>query len=88
MGILAPGAGALPPLFQITDNDHSGYVCVAVYTLLTLMILLVATRVFTRWYVLKFIKSDDFSLMIAAVRTTGPLANETIRFSSTNRSSV
>jgi len=68
MGVLAPGAGALPPLFQITDNDHGGYVCVAVYTLLTLMIILVATRVFTRWYVLKFIKADDLFLMIAGVR--------------------
>jgi len=68
MGILAPGAGALPPLFQITDDDHAGYVCVAVYTLLTLMVILVATRVFTRWYLLKFIKTDDFFLMIAGVR--------------------
>jgi len=60
-------AGTLPPLFEITENDHGGYVCVASYTLLTLMILLVSTRVFTRWYVVKFIKADDVLLMIAAV---------------------
>jgi hypothetical protein len=61
------GAGTLPPLFKITEHDHGGYVCVAAYTLLILMILLVTTRVFTRWYVVKFIKADDVLLMVAAV---------------------
>ncbi|KAH8594760.1 hypothetical protein B0O99DRAFT_687537 [Bisporella sp. PMI_857] len=66
MKVIAPGAGELPPLFAITENDHGGYVCVVVYTLLILMILLVATRVFTRWYVVKFIRADDVFLMAAA----------------------
>lgn len=61
------GAGTLPPLFAITNDDHGGYVCVAAYTLLILMILLVTTRVFTRWYVVKFVKADDILLMVAAV---------------------
>lgn len=63
-------AGTLPPLFAITDDDHGGYVCVASYTLLILMVLLVVTRVFTRWYVVKFIKADDILLMVAAVCAT------------------
>ena len=61
------GAGALPPLFQITEDDHGGYIAVSVYTLLILMILLVTARVFTRWYIVKFIKADDVLLMVAAV---------------------
>jgi len=63
-------AGTLPPLFAITEDDHGGYVCVANYTLLILMVLLVVTRVFTRWYVVKFIKSDDVLLMVAAFLAT------------------
>jgi hypothetical protein len=61
-------AGTLPPLFTISDDDHGGYVAVAAYTLLVLMVVLVATRVFTRWYVVKFIKADDVLLTFAAVR--------------------
>ena len=61
-------AGALPPLFTITDDDHGGYVAVTLYTLLVLTVLLVATRVFTRWYVGKTIKIDDILLMVATVR--------------------
>ncbi|PMD40203.1 hypothetical protein L207DRAFT_511746 [Hyaloscypha variabilis F] len=60
-------SGTLPPLFIITDNDHGGYVAVTLYTLLVLMVLLVTTRVFTRWYVVKTIKLDDVFLMLAAV---------------------
>jgi len=63
-------AGTLPPLFAITDDDHGGYVCVASYTLLILTVLLVVTRVFTRWYVVKFIKADDVLLMVAACLAT------------------
>jgi hypothetical protein len=62
-------SGTLPPLFIITDDDHGGYVAVTLYTLLVLMVLLVATRVFSRWYVVKSIKFDDILLMGAAVRT-------------------
>jgi hypothetical protein len=60
-------AGTLPPLFTITDDDHGGYVCVASYTLLILMVLLVVTRILTRWYVVKFVKADDVLLVVAAV---------------------
>jgi hypothetical protein len=61
-------SGTLPPLFTISDNDHAGYVAVTLYTLLVLMVLLVTTRVFTRWYVVKSIKLDDVFLILAAVR--------------------
>jgi hypothetical protein len=62
------GAGVLPPLFEITDDDHGGYVCVALYTLLILMVVTVVARVFTRWYIVRFIKSDDILLVLAVVR--------------------
>jgi hypothetical protein len=65
-------SGTLPPLFIITDDDHGGYVAVTLYTLLVLMVLLVTTRVFTRWYVVKTIKLDDVFLMLAAVRNQSP----------------
>jgi hypothetical protein len=61
-------SGTLPPLFTVSDNDHGGYVAVTLYTLLILMVLLVTTRVFTRWYVVKSIKLDDVFLILAAVR--------------------
>jgi hypothetical protein len=61
-------SGTLPPLFTISDNDHGGYVAVTLYTLLILMVLLVTTRVFTRWYVVKSIKLDDVFLILSAVR--------------------
>jgi hypothetical protein len=60
-------AGTLPPLFAITEDDHAGYVAVASYTFLVLMGCLVATRVFTRWYVVRYIKFDDAVLTVAAV---------------------
>jgi hypothetical protein len=60
-------SGQLPPLFAITPDDHAGYVAVASYTFLVLMLCLVATRVFTRWYVVRFIKFDDAVLTGAAV---------------------
>jgi hypothetical protein len=60
-------AGTLPPLFTISDDDHGGYVAVASYTLLILMIGLVVTRVFTRWYIVRSIKADDYFLVVAAV---------------------
>ncbi|KAE9381148.1 hypothetical protein N431DRAFT_424762 [Stipitochalara longipes BDJ] len=60
-------SGTLPPLFIITDVDHGGYIAVTLYTLLVLMVLLVTTRVFTRWYVVSSIKLDDVFLMLAAV---------------------
>jgi hypothetical protein len=62
------GAGSLPPLFAITDSDHGGYVLVVVYTMLILMLLVVATRIYTRWYVVKFFRADDVLLAAAAVR--------------------
>jgi hypothetical protein len=65
-------SGTLPPLFTITSDDHSGYVAVTLYTLLVLMVLLVTTRAFTRWYVIKSIKLDDVFLILAAVRNQSP----------------
>lgn len=62
------GAGTLPPLFVITDTDHGGYVCVVLYSILILMLLLVATRIYTRYYVLKLFRIDDYFLILAAVR--------------------
>jgi len=62
-------AGVLPPLFVISDVDHRGYVCVALYTLLILMIVTVGARLITRWYIVRFIKADDILLMIAVVRS-------------------
>lgn len=62
------GAGTLPPLFVITDDDHAGYVCVALYTLLILMVVTVVARLFTRWYIVRYIKSDDILLALAVVR--------------------
>jgi hypothetical protein len=68
-------SGTLPPLFTITDHDHGGYVAVTLYTLLVLMVLLVSTRVFTRWYVVKSIKLDDVFLILATVRKLARSAN-------------
>jgi hypothetical protein len=62
-------AGTVPPLFAITDDDHAGYVAVADYTFLLLMVFLVATRIFTRWYIVRYIKADDALLFLAAVWT-------------------
>lgn len=60
-------AGTLPPLFAITDDDHGGYAAVVAYTLLVLMLGVTGTRVFTRWYVVRSIKFDDYLLLAAAV---------------------
>ena len=62
------GAGVLPPLFVISDTDHGGYVCVALYMLLILMIVTVGARIFTRWYIVRFIRADDILLVLAVVR--------------------
>jgi hypothetical protein len=63
-------AGTLPPLFTITPDDHAGYIAVSLYTFVVLMVCLVVTRVFTRWYVVRYIKMDDILLSLAAVRAT------------------
>ncbi|KAJ5113648.1 hypothetical protein N7456_002182 [Penicillium angulare] len=60
-------AGTLPPLFEISDEDHGGYVAVAVYTLLVLSIFIVVTRLFTRWYIGRVIHSDDILLGASAL---------------------
>lgn len=60
-------AGVLPPFFIITPDDHAGYIAVASYTFLVLMLCLVTTRVFTRWYIVRYLKVDDAILSIAAV---------------------
>ncbi|KAK9641165.1 hypothetical protein HCH54_008916 [Aspergillus fumigatus] len=55
-------AGTLPPLFPISDEDHSGYVAVTVYTLLSLTVTTVFVRLFTRWYIARDVYSDDVLL--------------------------
>ena len=61
-------SGVYEPFFVITDEDHAGYIAVASYIFLVLMLFLVATRVCTRWYVVRYIKFDDVILVGAAVR--------------------
>ncbi|KAH8700111.1 hypothetical protein BGW36DRAFT_424948 [Talaromyces proteolyticus] len=56
------GAGALPPIFSISDDDHGGYAAVAVYTLLLLTVVVVATRLSARYYIGRIIQVDDFLL--------------------------
>lgn len=60
-------AGTLPPLFEISDEDHGGYAAVTVYTLLALTIVVVLTRLFSRWYIGRVIHSDDILLAAATV---------------------
>jgi hypothetical protein len=60
-------AGKLPPLFPISDEDHSGYVAVTVYTLLSLTVATVLVRLFTRWYIARVIYTDDILLASATV---------------------
>ncbi|KAJ5740782.1 hypothetical protein N7493_000654 [Penicillium malachiteum] len=60
-------AGTLPPLFAISDEDHGGYVAVAVYTLLVLSIFVLVTRLSTRWYIGRVIHADDILLAASAI---------------------
>lgn len=59
--------GTRPPIFEITDTDHGGYVAVALYTLLSLMLVTVVARLFTRWFIGRRVHSDDIWLAAAAV---------------------
>ena len=68
-------AGTLPPLFDITDEDHGGYVAVSVYTLLVLMLFVVVTRLFTRWYIGRVIHFDDILLGVSAVSLFNTVSN-------------
>jgi hypothetical protein len=63
-------AGTLPPLFPISDEDHSGYVAVTVYTLLSLTVTTVFVRLFTRWYIARDVYSDDVLLTGATVSSS------------------
>ncbi|KAJ5698924.1 hypothetical protein N7462_000929 [Penicillium macrosclerotiorum] len=60
-------AGTLPPLFEISDDDHGGYGAVSVYTLLALTLVVVVTRLSTRWFIGRIIHSDDILLAAAAL---------------------
>ena len=60
-------AGTLPPLFPISAEDHSGYVAVTVYTLLSLTVATVLVRLFTRWYIARVVYTDDILLAGATV---------------------
>ena len=64
-------AGTLPPFFPINDDTHSGYVAVAVYTMLALMAATVATRLFTRWYIARVVHTDDILLGGGTVSVDG-----------------
>jgi hypothetical protein len=56
------GAGTLPPIFPITDEDHGGYTAVSLYTLLALSVFVVATRLSARYYIGKVVQIDDYLL--------------------------
>ncbi|KAI2787274.1 hypothetical protein POX_f07637 [Penicillium oxalicum] len=58
-------AGTLPPLFEITTDDHGGYSAVAIYTLLALTIVIVSTRLSTRWFIGRVVHSDDGLLALS-----------------------
>lgn len=60
-------AGTLPPLFEITSDDHAGYVAVTSYTLLVLTVVVVATRLSARWFIGRIIYPDDILLAVATV---------------------
>lgn len=60
-------AGTLPPLFEITQEDHGGYAAVASYTLLALTLVIVTVRLFTRWFLSRVLHVDDYLLGIATV---------------------
>lgn len=63
-------AGTLPPLFEITADDHGGYGAVAIYTLLALTVVIVSTRLSTRWFIGRVIHPDDILLGISLVRSS------------------
>ncbi|KAJ5219696.1 hypothetical protein N7468_008900 [Penicillium chermesinum] len=60
-------AGTLPPLFEITEDDHAGYAAVTAYTLLALTIVVVVTRLAARWFIGRIIYSDDILLGMATL---------------------
>ena len=60
-------AGTLPPLFEITDDDHGGYAAVTLYTLLALALVVVGARLSTRWVIGRVIHPDDILLAAATV---------------------
>ncbi|RHZ50505.1 uncharacterized protein CDV56_102743 [Aspergillus thermomutatus] len=58
-------AGTLPPFFTISDDDHGGYVAVTLYTFLSLTVVTVFVRLFTRWYIARVVYPDDILLASA-----------------------
>ncbi|PKX91159.1 uncharacterized protein P174DRAFT_463296 [Aspergillus novofumigatus IBT 16806] len=72
-------AGTLPPLFPISDEDHSGYVAVTVYTLLSLTVTTVFVRLFTRWYIARAVYSDD--ILLAGATGLGILQSAFVQLS-------
>ncbi|KAJ5802476.1 uncharacterized protein N7503_004926 [Penicillium pulvis] len=75
-------AGTLPPLFEISDEDHGGYAAVTVYTLLALTIVVVLTRLFSRWYIGRVIHSDD--ILLAAATLSGTLQSIIVQLAISN----
>lgn len=70
MALNITGAGALPPIFPITDEDHGGYAAVSLYTLLALSVFVVATRLSARYYIGKVVQIDDYLLGVGTVSDT------------------
>ncbi|EEA20052.1 hypothetical protein PMAA_039190 [Talaromyces marneffei ATCC 18224] len=67
MALNITGAGAIPPIFPITDEDHGGYVAVSVYTLLALSVFVVATRLSARYYIGNVVQIDDYLLGVGTI---------------------
>jgi hypothetical protein len=70
MALNITGAGTLPPIFPITDEDHGGYAAVSLYTLLALSVFVVATRLSARYYIGKVVQVDDYLLGVGTVSDT------------------
>ncbi|KAJ5777460.1 hypothetical protein N7520_000706 [Penicillium odoratum] len=75
-------AGTLPPLFEISDDDHGGYAAVTVYTLLALTIVVVLTRLFSRWYIGRVIHLDD--ILLAAATLSGLIQSIIVQLAISN----
>ena len=55
---------------RITENNHGPYVVVATYIMMCMMLLLVLTRLITKYITIRSLRLDDFSIVAAAVRRT------------------
>ena len=53
---------------RITPDNHGPYVVVASYIMMCMMMLLVITRLITKYLTIRNLRLDDFSIIAAAVR--------------------